>query len=116
MRKVWITLALLGLAGAAQAGPYTDAVRTQQGCEAAGKMGEIAYQARPANASQMSPDDLKAAANNWLEQVNAIRPIPGGEQGRILRKTVEHAFVDAQSDKDAFTYGWAQCMDVYGPQ
>ena len=100
----------------AHAGIYTQAVQTQEACTAVGKMGVIAYRARSAGVSTMSGAQRQDAADAWLAKVDALQPIPGGVKGRIIRKAVDHAFTAAPSAQDAFEYGWAECMDVYGPQ
>lgn len=100
---------------AAQAGPYMDAVRVQQTCQSIGEVGASAFQARPSTAGIMDSFDLESAARVWLQRMDALQPIPAGREGDIIRDTAMYAFTRAASARDAYEYGWARCMDVYGP-
>ncbi len=101
--------------GTALAGPYLDAVRVQQACRSIGELGASAFQARPSTAGIMNRFELRSAARVWLQQMNTLHPIPEGREGRIIRATAMHAFTAALSPQDAYDYGWARCMDAYGP-
>ena len=111
---VLVVCALLAPA-AARAGPYMDEVRVQQACRSIGELGASAFQARPSTSGIMSRFELQQAARVWLQQMNTLHPIPEGREGRIIRATVMHAFTEAISPRDAYDYGWARCMDAYGP-
>lgn len=114
MRR-WISMIALLAVPCAHAGPYSDAVRSQELCQTMGQMGMLAYRARPASAPQMSSDQLHDAASASMDQVNATQQLPGGVEGRIIRQTVDHAFMSAPDAQDAYGYGWGHCMDEYGP-
>ena len=114
MGIVLATCALLAPA-TALAGPYMDQVRVQQACRSIGELGASAFQARPSTAGIMTRFELRAAAQVWLQQMNTLHPIPEGREGRIIRAAAMHAFTQALSPRDAYDYGWARCMDAYGP-
>ncbi len=115
----WLSILALASAlsaPAAQAGPYSDAVRTQQGCGSLGQIAATAFQDRPADIASMTGDQRAAAAGQWLNQSGLADSIHGAQLQQLLLKAVFHAFVDASSTQDAYGYAWGKCMDVYGPQ
>lgn len=98
-----------------QPGPYLQSMQVQEACRSIGEVGAQAWRARPSTAGMMQPFELRAAARVWLDQINTLHPIPQGEEGEIIRKTVMNAFLTAGSEQQAYEYGWATCMDTYGP-
>ena len=103
-------------AAPAVAGPYSDAVRIEEGCDANGQLGAMAFAARPVNAGQMSQTDLESAAEAWMSANNLMARMPNALLARIAHDTVIYAFTKAPDARNAYGHGWGECMDEYGPQ
>lgn len=109
MRRAILCAFFSLIASVAFAGPYSDAVANQRACDAAGKLGAAAFDARPAGATTEKARVL--AAGSWITK-NHLMDNPGTQAFKdALFATVMHAFVKATSERDAYMYGWGQCMD-----
>lgn len=120
-RKKWASWACIAAVGmlemaTAAAGPYSSASRVQQGCEAAGQIGQEAFAARPPDAASSSQSFLRAEAYVWMVQNNLMQQLGSTPIAAIAQKSVYFAFTRAPDAQSAYMYGWSHCMDEYGPQ
>lgn len=118
MKRSWIAAISFAVVSAvpAHAGPYSDASRVQQGCDAAGQIGVEAFTARAAYPAHSDPSFLHAEADIWMVQNNLTGQLGTTPIAKIAKKAVYYAFTRAPDAHSAYMYGWSRCMDEYGPQ
>lgn len=91
--KKTIVMVLMTLSGVVQAGDYSRAAKNQKTCEFFGKMAYLL------NAGKKEGKPLESVI------------VTGGAAEELMNKVTRELYASHHSDEQAFSMGWATCMD-----